>query len=154
MGTLSPRSRLLYDAPVSATSDPIDAPIIHADDRYFWAGVAERRLLIQHCTVCGMLRHPPSPMCGNCGSLEWDTQEASGRGRVLTWLLSRHPNAPDENARVVVLVELDEGVRVVSNLVDVPNDDPYAAYDDMTVTVDYREHEGVLLPVFHPVGDA
>jgi uncharacterized protein len=154
MGTLSPRSRLLYDAPVSATSDPIDAPIIHADDRYFWAGVAERRLLIQHCTVCGMLRHPPSPMCGYCGSLEWDTQEASGRGRVLTWLLSRHPNAPDENARVVVLVELDEGVRVVSNLVDVPNDDPYAAYDDMTVTVDYREHEGVLLPVFHPVGDA
>ena len=120
---------------VSATSDPIDdAPIIHADDRYFWAGVAERRLLIQHCTACGTLRHPPSPMCGNCGSLEWDTQEASGRGRVLTWLLSRHPNAPDENARVVVLVELDEGVRVVSNLVDVPNDDPYAAYDDMTVT--------------------
>jgi uncharacterized OB-fold protein len=139
---------------MSATSEPVHAPIIHADDRYFWAGVAERRLLIQHCTVCGRLRHPPSPMCGNCGSLEWDTQEASGRGRVLTWLLSRHPNAPDENARVVVLVELDEGVRVVSNLVDVPNDDPYAAYDDMTVTVDYREHDGVLLPVFHPVGDA
>ena len=88
----------LYDARVSATSDPIDAPIIHADDRYFWDGVAERRLLIQHCTECGTLRHPPSPMCGNCGSLEWDTQEASGRGRVLTWILSRHPNAPDENA--------------------------------------------------------
>ena len=54
----------------------------------------------------------------------------------------------------MVLVELDEGVRVVSNLVDVPNDDPYASYDDMTVVVDYREHDGVLLPVFHPAGDA
>jgi uncharacterized OB-fold protein len=138
---------------VSGTSDPVAAPIVHTDDRYFWDGVAEHRLLIQRCTACGTLRHPPSPMCGNCGSLEWDTQEASGRGVVLTWLLSRHPNAPDENARVVVLVELDEGVRVVSNLVDVPNDDPYAAYDDMTVVVDYREHDGVLLPVFHPVGD-
>ena len=146
--------RLLYDAQVSATSDPVDAPIVHADDRYFWEGIAERRLLIQRCTACERLRHPPSPMCGNCGSLDWDTQEASGRGRVLTWLLSRHPNAPDENARVVVLVELDEGVRVVSNLVDVPNDDPYAAYDDMTVLVDFRQHEGVLLPVFHPAGDA
>ena len=69
---------------------------------------------------------------------------------MLTWLLSRHPNAPDENARVVVLVELDEGVRVVSNLVDVPNDDPYAQYDDTIVSVDYQEHNGVLLPVFRP----
>ena len=93
-------------------------------------------------------------MCGACGSLEWATREASGRARVLTWILSRHPNAPDENARVVALVELDEGVRVVSNLVDVPNDDPYAAYDDMIVQVDYREHDGVLLPVFRPAGDA
>jgi hypothetical protein len=71
---------------------------------------------------------------------------------VLTWLLSRHPNAPGEDARVVVLVELDEGVRVVSNLVDVANDDPYAEYDDMTVTVDYRMRDGVVLPVFHPDG--
>ena len=53
-----------------------------------------------------------------------------------------------------MLIELDEGVRVVSNLVDVPNDDPYAEYDDMIVQVDYREHDGVLLPVFHPAGDA
>lgn len=91
-------------------------------------------------------------MCGTCGSLEWYMQVSSGRGRVLTWILSRHPNAPDEDARVVVLVELDEGVRVVSNLVDVPNDDPYAEYDDLAVAVDYREHDGVLLPVFQPVG--
>lgn len=137
---------------MSGTSEPAVAPIVHWDDRYFWDGVAEHRLLIQRCAQCGTLRHPPSPMCGACGSLEWDTQESTGRGRVLTWLLSRHPNAPDENARVVVLVELDEGVRVVSNLVDVPNDDPYAEYDDLTVAVQFREHDGVVLPVFHPIG--
>jgi 3-oxo-4,17-pregnadiene-20-carboxyl-CoA hydratase alpha subunit len=138
---------------VPGTSDHIVEPIVSWDDRYFWDGVAEHRLLIQRCAACGALRHPPSPMCGSCGSLEWDTQDARGSGRVLTWILSRHPNAPDEDARVVVLVELDEGVRVVSNLVDVPADDPYAEYDDMTVMVDYREHEGVLLPVFHPIGN-
>ncbi len=91
--------------------------------------------------------------------MEWDTREASGRGRVLTWILSRHPNASPEDrdrapARVVALVELDEGVRLVSNLVDVPNDDPYAEYDDMRVEVDFREHDGVLLPMFRPVGGA
>ena len=138
---------------MSGTSDPVVDPIVNWDDRYFWDGVAEHRLLIQRCAACGTLRHPPSPMCGSCGSLEWDTQEARGSGRVLTWILSRHPNAPDEDARVVVLVELDKGVRVVSNLVDVPNDDPYAEYDDMTVQVDYRPHDGVLLPVFHPIGN-
>jgi uncharacterized OB-fold protein len=127
-------------------------PVVARDDQYFWDGVAARRLLIQRCAACGTLRHPPVPMCGNCGSLGWDTQEASGRGRVLTWILSRHPNQPDADARVVALVELEEGVRVVSNLVDVPNDDPYAQYDDMEVGVDYREHEGVTLFVFRPSG--
>jgi uncharacterized protein len=125
-------------------------PVVAEDDRYFWDGVAEHRLLVQRCAACGTLRHPPSPMCGNCGSLEWDTQESSGRGRVLTWILSRHPNQPDAEARVVVLVELEEGVRVVSNLVDVPNDDPYAEYDDIPVHVDYREHDGITLFVFGP----
>jgi uncharacterized protein len=135
---------------VSGTSEPL---VAH-DDRYFWDGIAERRLLIQRCAQCGVLRHPPAPMCGNCGSLEWDTEPSEGRGRVLTWILSRHPNQPDAPARVVALVELDEGVRLVSNLVDVPNDDPYAEYDDLTVTVDFREHDGVLLPVFRPVVSA
>jgi hypothetical protein len=131
----------------------ISEPVVSPDDRYFWDGVAGRRLLIQRCTGCATLRHPPFPMCGNCGSLAWDTQESSGRATVLTWLLSRHPNAPDEPARVVVLVELEERVRMVSNLVDVANDDPYAEYDDMAVTVDFREHDGMLLPVFRPIGN-
>lgn len=42
---------------------------------------------------------------------------------------------------------------MVSNLVDVANDDPYAEYDDMAVTVDFREHDGMLLPVFRPIGN-
>ena len=53
-----------------------------ADDAFFWDGAAEGKLLIQRCTDCGTLRHPPAPMCGNCGSLAWDAAESSGRGRV------------------------------------------------------------------------
>ena len=51
---------------MSATSDPVDAPLIHADDRYFWDGVAERRLLIQRCTACGQKVHLLRARLGLC----------------------------------------------------------------------------------------
>jgi uncharacterized protein len=119
-----------------------------ADDAFFWDGAAEDRLLIQRCAQCGMLRHPPAPMCGGCGSLEWDTLEASGRGRVYSWMFSLHPNRPDDVARIVILVQLDEGVRLVSNLVDPPHGGPY---DDIEVRVEFRDDRGTRTPFFRPV---
>jgi uncharacterized OB-fold protein len=116
-----------------------------ADDQFFWAGAAERRLLIQRCADCGALRHPPAPMCGSCGSLAWDTAEASGRGRITSWMYSLHPNRPDDEPRIVILVQLDEGVRLVSNLVDPPDDGPY---DDRPVVVDFRDDRGTRTPFF------
>ena len=68
---------------------------------------------------CGVVRHPPAPLCGECHSTEWDTQESSGHGHVYTWIVSHHPTKPDAEPRIVVLVELDEGIRFVSNLLGV-----------------------------------
>jgi uncharacterized protein len=118
------------------------------DDAFFWDGAAEDRLLIQRCADCGVLRHPPAPMCGNCGSLAWDTREASGRGRIVTWIFSLHPNRPDDAARIVILVQLEEGVRVVSNLVDPPHAGPY---DDLAVEVEFRDDRGTRTPFFRVV---
>jgi uncharacterized protein len=127
------------------------APVRSPDDAFFWGGVAERRLLIQRCTECGTLRHPPAPMCGGCGSLEWHPHELSGRGVVYSWIESHHPNRPDEAPRIVVLVALEEGVRLVSNLVDAAHDGPY---EDLPVEVDFRPRDdGVLLPCFRVVGE-
>jgi uncharacterized OB-fold protein len=86
------------------------------DEDFFWAGVDEGRLLAQKCRGCGALRHPPSPMCANCQSLDWEPQELTGRGQVFGWLISKHPTQPDADPRTVVLVELEEGIRMVSNL--------------------------------------
>ena len=88
-------------------------PSVEPDDEYFWAGVAEHRLLIQECADCHTLRHPPLPMCGHCHSTAWTTRESAGSGRVHSWVRSVHPGAPTEAGRIVVLVELDEGVRFV-----------------------------------------
>ena len=131
------------------------APTVSPDTEFFWNGLREHKLLIQRCMGCQVLRQPPRAMCPVCNSLLWDTVESSGRGIVYSYVMPQHPSMPFmEYPYIVALIELDEGVRLVSNLVDVPNDDPYAEYDDLRVEVDYREHDGVLLPVFRPVGGA
>ena len=55
------------------------APTVTPDTEFFWSGLREERLLVQRCDDCGLLRHPPRPMCPRCNSLEWGTVEASGR---------------------------------------------------------------------------
>ena len=125
---------------------PVIPPVPGHDDEFFWAGVHEGRLLAQRCTACQRLRHPPLPMCPRCRSLAWEPAELSGRGRVYSWILSHHPSEPDAEPRVVVLVELDEGLRIVSNLRGPPAD----AAIDLAVEVVFEETDGVTLPQFVP----
>jgi len=126
-------------------------PSVEPDDEYFWAGVAEHRLLLQECADCRTLRHPPLPMCGHCHSTAWTTRESKGFGTVHSWVRSVHPAAPTDEGRIVVLVELDEGVRFVGNLVDTPLD---AVANEMPVRLTWREYDGVTLPQFVPTEDA
>ena len=118
------------------------------DDAYFWDGVKDRTLLLRKCAGCGQLQHPPTPMCGNCHSLEWETQKATGRGTVYSWIVSHHPTQPDAHPRIVVLVELEEGIRLVSNLVGIDVDD---VRNDMAVEVTFVEQGDMVLPAFTPV---
>jgi len=128
---------------------PVIPPVPDRTDQYFWDGVAERRLLVQRCGGCGDLRLPPVPMCGRCHATEWDAVEASGLGTVHSWILSHHPSEPDATPRIVVLVQLREGPRIVSNLVDAEVDE---VANDMVVELCFREIDGVLLPLFRPAG--
>lgn len=123
-------------------------PVPDHDTAFFWDGVAEGKLLLQACAGCGRTRLPPQPMCPRCQSLEWEAREASGGGTVLSWLVSRHPTDPDAEPRIVALVQLDEGPRVVSNLVDVVAAD---VANDMAVTVCFADVGGVRLHQFRPV---
>ena len=91
-------------------------PLIGQDDQFFWDGVADRTLLLQRCATCGEKRHPPRPMCPACRSLEWETFESAGTGTVLSYVIPRQPVPPGfTDPYVVVLVELDEGARIVSS---------------------------------------
>lgn len=123
----------------------IRPPVFDFDDAFFWEGAAQRRLLIQHCTACDTVRHPPTPVCPDCGSLEQGAIESAGRGTILTWIVSRHPTEPDAEPRIVILVQLDEGTRLVSNLVDA---EPAPTLNDARVEVCFVDHDGVVLPQF------
>jgi uncharacterized OB-fold protein len=123
-------------------------PVVDDDDRFFWDGVARGELLIQRCSGCGVLRHPPVPMCPHCLSTEWDTAPSAGRGTVHSWVLSHHPTEPDASPRIVALIALEEGVRMVSNLTGVA---PSDVVNDMPVSLVFETFEGnVTLPQFEP----
>ena len=125
-------------------------PSMTADTQFFWDGCKERRLLVQRCVRCGALRHPPRPMCPRCQSLDWDTIEASGRGTVFSFVMPRHPPLPwFDDGYIVALVDLAEGVRLVTNLVDCTPDDARVGMD---VQVRFTEFDGgLVLPLFAPV---
>ncbi|MBU3701105.1 MAG: nucleic acid-binding protein [Acidimicrobiia bacterium] len=127
----------------------IRPPVFDFDDAFFWEGAAQRRLLIQHCAACDTVRHPPTPVCPECGSLEQGAIESQGRGTILTWIVSRHPTEPDAEPRIVILVQLDEGTRLVSNLVDA---EPAPTLNDARVEVCFVDHDGTVLPLFRLAG--
>ncbi|MBK7971893.1 MAG: OB-fold domain-containing protein [Deltaproteobacteria bacterium] len=95
-------------------------PALGHDNAWWWDGLRCGELLIQRCKSCGQLRHPPRPMCGACQSTQWDTLASGGRGSVYSFVVMHHPQVPGyEYPLVVVLVDLDEGTRLISNLVGV-----------------------------------
>jgi uncharacterized OB-fold protein len=105
------------------------------------------RFELPECGNCGMLQYPPSPMCPHCGSVDWVLHQSSGRGTVVSWIVSRHPTEPDEASRIVVLVELEEGVRLVSNLRGINASD---VKNDMPVVLEFLDVDGALLPQVRP----
>lgn len=89
------------------------------DIAFWFDGLKQGKLLIQRCANCGKLRHPPGPMCRNCRSLAWDTIEASGRGIIHSYVVVHYPQIPSlDYPNQVLLVDLEEGVRIVANSLD------------------------------------
>jgi uncharacterized OB-fold protein len=120
-------------------------PAPSRDDEYFWQAVAESRLVARRCVDCHALQHPPAPMCPHCQSLEFEIEELCGRGVIHSWIVSRHPSVPDSDSRIVALIDLDEGIRMVSNIVADPGT---PVRTGLAVQVTFQEFGDVTLPQF------
>jgi uncharacterized OB-fold protein/acyl dehydratase len=128
-------------------------PALTQDNAFWFDGARGHQLLIQHCTSCGTLRHPPLPACANCGSLEWDAVESSGRGTLYSYVVVHYPQVPSfEYPLPIGLIELEEGTRVVANLGGVERDDIAIGMPLQAEFVDFDEE--LSLPVFVPAGAA
>ena len=124
-------------------------PAINRDNAFWFDAAREHRLVIQRCTGCSELRHPPGPVCPCCGSLDWDTVEAAGTGTVYSYVVNHHPKHPAfDYPMVVAVVELTEGTRLITNLVGVAPEDVQI---DLPVVLDWLDADPELsLPVFRP----
>ena len=97
------------------------SPVLTEDNHSYWDAATEGRLICQRCGVCGRLQHPPRPICPRCHSTTQETAQLAGTGVVYSYAVLHHPKNPQFDYPVVaILVDLDEGIRVVSSLVDVP----------------------------------
>jgi uncharacterized OB-fold protein len=119
-------------------------PAISSLNRPFWDALKQRELRLQKCAGCGKVWYPPSPLCPACWSREFTWERLSGRGRVNSWAVfhqSYFRGYDDELPYNVAEVELEEGPRLLTNLVGVKNDEIRAGmpveivFDDVNAEV-------------------
>ena len=123
-------------------------PVRTIDNAFFWDAAEAGRLDIQNCETCNKLWHPPRPMCPDCHGTNLAPKSVSGKATLYSWSVPIHPPAYGfEAPPIIALVDLAEGVRVVSNIVDA---EPEALKNDMALTVEFAETAKSAVPVFKP----
>ncbi len=120
------------------------------DNAWWWEGIDAGLLLIQKCSDCGVIRHPPRPMCGACQSSRWEGTESSGEGTVYSYTVLHHPPIPGYDFPCpVALIDLEEGTRLVANIAGCK---PEEIHIGMKVECRIEAvDETMKLPVFYPV---
>jgi uncharacterized OB-fold protein len=116
-------------------------PLISSLNQPYWDALKHREFKLQQCGDCTRIWYPPSPLCPGCWSRNFSWTPLSGRGRVNSWVIFHQsyfkgfdPDIPYNVAEI----ELDEGPRVLTNLIDVNNDEIIfgmpveIVYDDVT----------------------
>lgn len=124
-------------------------PLMEGLTKEFHDWCSRGELRFQRCRACGEFRHVPRELCAACGSFEWEWVRSSGRGTVFTFTVvarALHPAFAQAVPYAAVVVELEEGVRFLSNVVDCPPDELRIG---MPVRVDFeKQTDSVTLPVF------
>jgi uncharacterized OB-fold protein len=113
----------------------------------YWEAAQQERLLLQRCTPCGHVWHPPSEFCPSCQASEFDWLEASGDGVVHSGTVVHHAAHPAVEAWIpytILLVDLAEGPRVIGRLVDAAGEPEIGA----PVSLRWERYSDLKVPVF------
>jgi len=104
---------------------PRPLPVLEGLAGEFYGFCRQGELRFQRCGECRAWRHVPRELCAECGSWDWSWEPSSGRGRVFSWTVvarALHPAFQADTPYAVVIVELDEGMRLLTHVPDVPTD--------------------------------
>lgn len=110
----------------------------------FYDHCKAHKLSFQRCAECSTWRHIPRESCDVCGSEKWEWAASKGRGKVFSWTVvyrALHPAFKDDLPYAPVIVEMDEGIRILSQVVDCPPEElrlglpVEVVYDDVTPEV-------------------
>jgi uncharacterized OB-fold protein len=138
---------------MAAAGPRFDLPAPDPETQPFWDAARAGTLLIRHCGDCGRYHFYPRPFCPVCWSTNVEWAEASGRATLYTWSVVRRNDLPPFGERVpyvAAVVDLDEGPRMMTNVVDCDFD---ALEIGMPLEVLFQQiSEDVTIPVFRPLG--
>lgn len=128
-------------------------PVLGDDNRPFWEAARREELRMQQCLDCGHIRYPINHVCPQCLSERADWRRLSGRGTVFSYIVFHqvyHAGFARDVPYNVAMIQLEEGPRMISNVVGVPND-AVKVGDAVTVTFD-KVTEEITIPRFTPAG--
>lgn len=132
-----------------APARPLDLP--EAED--FWRGARRGQLRLQRCTACRHAYFPPRPFCPACGDRAVESFTATGRATLYSYIISHLPAPGHTPPYAIAVVELQEGPRMMTNIVGCEQT-PEALTLDMPLRAVFRERGAVTVPLFAPAGPA
>ena len=121
-------------------------PKSNADTKPFWDACNQNRLIVQHCEACGHHQFYPRSLCVKCESRNLDWRDARPTGTVHTFTIAHRAPTPafkEDAPYVLALIDLDDGVRMMMNIVNTPHD---AISIGMPVRIIFEERDGQQLP--------
>ncbi|SFH69418.1 Zn-ribbon domain-containing OB-fold protein [Albimonas pacifica] len=132
-------------------SDPTRfIPVPTPETAHFWEGARAGELRLQRCADCRKAYFPPRAFCPECGSREVRVERASGRARLYSYVINHLPAPGFTAPYAIAVVELEEGPRMMSNILDCPQT-PEALVLDMPLEVTFeRLSDEISLPQFRP----
>lgn len=120
------------------------------ETQHYWDGAREGELRIQACNSCEQNYFPPRAFCPKCGSRDVRVVKASGKGRLYSYIINHLPSPGYTPPFTVAIVELEEGVRLMTNLLEV-EPDPAKLELDMPLEVTFEKlTDEISLPQFKP----
>ena len=125
-------------------------PMPTPETKHFWDGTREAVLRLQRCDTCAHVYFPPRPFCPNCASRKVSVFDASGKGRLYSYVIHHRAVPGFTPPYAIAVVELDEGPRMMTNIIDCPQT-PEALELDMKLEVAFHKlDDEITLPLFRP----